>query len=432
MTKSKKMKISKNPKSPNNTGHDKGNNNRNKAKSKNYLNLGKWSVKEHRAFIIGILLYGNFWEEIQKVIKTRSVAQCLSHAQKFFLKLGKKKILPSEIFSSKKLREYSRNMTREAIIKLIQKLTEIYFKKHELIYINFNIDANEFNKIKNNYYCLNKNQPHDNTDIDQYNNRTPYENNDENINKIQLNFDLKLTSSKSADNINNKENNNENISFTLNNKINDEYLKKILLINETNESVHIFTELQDLEAYRETITNLNKNNFSKIEKDEYSTYSYKENSLSHDINIKINNCNNSMNSHDPNVSSRQQSIKFENKHQFNLFEKFVNFCEKGLFEKESCICPNYFDSNSEKINFFINETSSCSNQSFKTIYSDELTNLKENLDITPIISFDKQTYEIINGKELRLKSKFFNIFFKFFIFKRMNLNSLLLLYKIVK
>jgi SHAQKYF class myb-like DNA-binding protein len=56
--------------------------------NKNLLN-GKWSLEEHFNFILGVFKFGNDWNEIQNIIKTRSIEQCRSHSQKFFLKINR-------------------------------------------------------------------------------------------------------------------------------------------------------------------------------------------------------------------------------------------------------------------------------------------------------------------------------------------------------
>jgi SHAQKYF class myb-like DNA-binding protein len=53
------------------------------------LNNGRWSIDEHRKFIMGLFQYGNNWKEIVKLVGTRSTAQARSHCQKFFSKLHK-------------------------------------------------------------------------------------------------------------------------------------------------------------------------------------------------------------------------------------------------------------------------------------------------------------------------------------------------------
>lgn len=47
---------------------------------------GKWSKSEHVRFLKGFSAFGKNWSEIQKLVKTRNLAQVRSHAQKHFLK----------------------------------------------------------------------------------------------------------------------------------------------------------------------------------------------------------------------------------------------------------------------------------------------------------------------------------------------------------
>jgi len=52
-------------------------------------NHGRWSMDEHHRFIEAINQFGREWDKVQAVVKTRSLAQVRSHAQKYFLKLSK-------------------------------------------------------------------------------------------------------------------------------------------------------------------------------------------------------------------------------------------------------------------------------------------------------------------------------------------------------
>jgi len=42
---------------------------------------GRWTKSEHSLFVLGCLLYGNNWQRIKNVVKTRSSTQIRSHAQ---------------------------------------------------------------------------------------------------------------------------------------------------------------------------------------------------------------------------------------------------------------------------------------------------------------------------------------------------------------
>ena len=50
-------------------------------------NKGKWSEEEHNIFLEGLVLYGLKWKKFKNLIKTRTLNQIRSHAQKFYLKM---------------------------------------------------------------------------------------------------------------------------------------------------------------------------------------------------------------------------------------------------------------------------------------------------------------------------------------------------------
>jgi SHAQKYF class myb-like DNA-binding protein len=50
---------------------------------------GRWTIEEHQLFLEGINKFGREWDKVQSVVKTRSLAQIRSHAQKYFLKVSK-------------------------------------------------------------------------------------------------------------------------------------------------------------------------------------------------------------------------------------------------------------------------------------------------------------------------------------------------------
>jgi len=57
-------------------------------KNEDSFGKGKWSKTEHDRFIKGVEKYGKDWVIIQKVVKTRTLTQVRSHAQKVFQKLS--------------------------------------------------------------------------------------------------------------------------------------------------------------------------------------------------------------------------------------------------------------------------------------------------------------------------------------------------------
>jgi SHAQKYF class myb-like DNA-binding protein len=42
----------------------------------------RWTADEHRLFLEGIMLYGKDWKRMQPIIKTRTLVQIRTHAQK--------------------------------------------------------------------------------------------------------------------------------------------------------------------------------------------------------------------------------------------------------------------------------------------------------------------------------------------------------------
>mmetsp|Transcript_28529 Transcript_28529/g.40639 ORF Transcript_28529/g.40639 Transcript_28529/m.40639 type:complete len:416 (+) Transcript_28529:229-1476(+) len=50
---------------------------------------GRWTKEEHLTFIKGLEMYGKGWKKIASLVKTRTVVQIRTHAQKYFLKLAK-------------------------------------------------------------------------------------------------------------------------------------------------------------------------------------------------------------------------------------------------------------------------------------------------------------------------------------------------------
>lgn len=49
---------------------------------------GRWSKAEQNRFMQGLAKFGRNWVEVQKVVKTRTLTQVRSHAQKVFLKMS--------------------------------------------------------------------------------------------------------------------------------------------------------------------------------------------------------------------------------------------------------------------------------------------------------------------------------------------------------
>ena len=57
--------------------------------SKGGENTGRWTAEEHRLFLQGLEQHGKGWKKIASLIKSRTVVQIRTHAQKYFQKLAK-------------------------------------------------------------------------------------------------------------------------------------------------------------------------------------------------------------------------------------------------------------------------------------------------------------------------------------------------------
>ncbi|EJK60893.1 hypothetical protein THAOC_18691 [Thalassiosira oceanica] len=59
------------------------------ASSRQSENTGRWTAEEHRLFLQGLERHGKGWKKIATLIKSRTVVQIRTHAQKYFQKLAK-------------------------------------------------------------------------------------------------------------------------------------------------------------------------------------------------------------------------------------------------------------------------------------------------------------------------------------------------------
>ena len=50
---------------------------------------GRWTKTEHDRFMKGLEKYGRDWVAVQKIVKSRNLAQIRSHAQKTFRRMSK-------------------------------------------------------------------------------------------------------------------------------------------------------------------------------------------------------------------------------------------------------------------------------------------------------------------------------------------------------
>jgi SHAQKYF class myb-like DNA-binding protein len=101
-------------------------------KEHNY-EIGRWKLDEHKRFVEAIIKYGNDWKQVQKCVRTRSSTQARSHAQKFFIKIKKAKLLPFELDltrnSIKMLHELVMSKKGEEYEKMLQDLIDVAFDR---------------------------------------------------------------------------------------------------------------------------------------------------------------------------------------------------------------------------------------------------------------------------------------------------------------
>ena len=172
-------------------------NNKIKTRRNNLSNIkyssGRWKEDEHKRFIEAIIKYGNDWKQVQKYVRTRSSTQARSHAQKFFVKIKKAKILDFNLDLSKTSIKMFHDMIKEApqekYDKILSALNSVAFergnnsekKKREKVNEN-KIDNN--NLHNNNIYNLKEKVDDLNGSITETINPMNPTNDDANINYI--------------------------------------------------------------------------------------------------------------------------------------------------------------------------------------------------------------------------------------------------------
>ena len=227
-----------------------------KLRKNNPINIkyacGRWKEDEHKRFIEAIIKYGNDWKQVQKHVKTRSSTQARSHAQKFFVKIKKAKLLnlkfdPTKA-SIKLFHELIQDSNPEDYEKIISTLTTIAFER--------NVTKK---RKKNDHHKNNSNSTNDITNI-QNNNTIHQEVND---NKIQL------TNKTSNDD------NNNNVTQTANI---EEDLNKCFNYNGSNNDLNgSFINCHFVNSRKTSLNNINDN------------YTYNDDKELHGDNIDIKN-----------------------------------------------------------------------------------------------------------------------------------------------
>ena len=54
------------------------------------INYGRWTEQEQSAFVLGLELHGKNWKKIQPMVRTRTLTQIRTHAQKYYAKLARR------------------------------------------------------------------------------------------------------------------------------------------------------------------------------------------------------------------------------------------------------------------------------------------------------------------------------------------------------
>lgn len=207
--------------------------------------IGKWKNDEHQRFIEGVKKYGNDWSLVQKYVRTRTIIQIRSHAQKFMKKLKKLKIFETNNYdfsksSLKIVHKIIKNLSNKKynqILKLSKPLFNINEIKENKIELNKQKEKFEDNKFNNDieFYFNENNNNKLYGDIRNYNDYLTYkdreyisfydcfnfENNNENISNYDYN-NFEFGNLIVSDILNNQR---ENFSFELNdsNNLNNNY-----------------------------------------------------------------------------------------------------------------------------------------------------------------------------------------------------------------
>ena len=170
---------------------------------------GRWKKDEHQRFIEAIIKYGNNWSLVQKFVGTRSSTQARSHAQKFFEKLKRNKVLKFNLDFSKnslkKLQDSVEEMSNGDIKKMIHQLNSITYEKNNNSKKKINCINSCNNKEKYQSKLKSNNFNNDfNCDNDINNFDFKYNDNEQFINNEELDFNEEKISRKNSEFFNRK------------------------------------------------------------------------------------------------------------------------------------------------------------------------------------------------------------------------------------
>ena len=322
--------------------------------------IGRWSKEEHKKFIEAIIKFGNDWKEVQAYINTRTSTQARSHAQKFFEKIKKNKILKN--FRALNI-DYSDNFTNSTIMQL-----------HNLY---GNKSKNEINSVVNKFLSLEYDNPKKRRRVIH-----PYIGNKKNLLKKNLDIDeneeneeiLEEGKNKEENNIPNKmsyieeyygyNNNNYN---NYNQKSEDDYTNwfnnfmnknenQIYKSDEVNYVLQKFVETLsqnccDYEQIDPKQKHKRKNTLGFNEEDESMIYEENlgfnnlmpNNNTNINNNQNMNNNTNINNNQNINIMTRSRKNSIESRKKFSNFDEgrisfdMNDFNFKNLFEDEKAL-----------------------------------------------------------------------------------------------
>ena len=86
---------------------------------------GRWTREEHDAFLTGIRMYGKEWKKVAAKVKTRTVVQTRTHAQKYFQKLQKARTGTSELKKVSSVKKGPRSTSKQQQQQATQAAAEL-------------------------------------------------------------------------------------------------------------------------------------------------------------------------------------------------------------------------------------------------------------------------------------------------------------------
>jgi SHAQKYF class myb-like DNA-binding protein len=231
---------------------------------------GRWKFKEHIQFLEGLDKYGVNWKKIRSLIKTRTLGQIRSHAQKFFMKLKKVKDEQLGIdFTSDNI---------NSIVDMINNIKSIN-SDYDIIKVFLYLSEKYFVMKKGKKSVKLKKKPNIEIDKSSNSDNNKKKENDFNNNDIIIN---NANQDKNISNGNNVFNNNMpifNNNFMNNNIIYNYYNNNIFFMNNINiiSNANIFDNfsynimiqgglLNKLTPFNNQIRNSNCNDYNIVEK----------------------------------------------------------------------------------------------------------------------------------------------------------------------